>query len=40
MLEKMEQAQREALVTEFKCHLYDDLTISLDYIFKGIGIVR
>lgn len=40
MLEKMEQAEREALVTEFKCHLYDDLTISLDYIFKGIGIVR
>lgn len=32
-LEEMTDEERAALVTEFKCHLYDDLTIRLEDIF-------
>lgn len=32
-MERMTEAERAAVVTEFKCHLYDDLTIRLEDIF-------
>lgn len=33
MLKQMTEDERAAIVTEFKCHLYDDLTIRLDDVF-------
>ena len=33
-LERMTDEKRASVVTEFKCHLYDDLTIRLDDIFS------
>ncbi len=36
MLNKMSKAERDAVVTHFKCSLYDDLDISLDDIFEGL----
>ena len=33
-LEEMTEEERSLVVTEFKCHLYDDLTIHLDEIFN------
>ena len=33
MLEQMTDEEKAALVTEFKCHLYDDLLIRLDDVF-------
>ena len=33
-LEEMTDEERTAVVTEFKCHLYDDLTIRLEDIFS------
>lgn len=35
-LEDMTDEENAALVTEFKCHLYDDLTIRLDDIFSDL----
>lgn len=35
-LEQMKEEERAAVVTEFKCHLYDDLTIRLDDVFSDI----
>lgn len=35
MLKQMPEEERSAVVTEFKCHLYDDLLIRLDDIFGG-----
>ena len=32
-LEDMEEKERAAVVTEFKCHLFDDLIIRLEDIF-------
>lgn len=34
MLARMTEEERAAVITEFKCSLYDDLTISLQDIFK------
>lgn len=36
MLEKMKEEERAALVTEFKCSLFDDLTIHLDDVFARV----
>ena len=36
MLEAMTQEETAEIVTEFKCHLYDDLLISLEDIFSGL----
>ena len=36
MLEKMSEAERACVVTQFKCSLYDDLIISLDDIFDNM----
>lgn len=36
MLKKMKEEEREAVVTQFQCSLYDDLDISLDDIFSGL----
>ncbi|MCM1149617.1 MAG: Uma2 family endonuclease [Butyricicoccus sp.] len=36
MLGKMKPEERAALVTEFKCSLYDDLTIHLDDVFARV----
>lgn len=35
-LEEMTDEERAAIVTEFKCHLYDDLIIRLDDIFGDL----
>ena len=35
-LEKMTEEERAALVTEFKCSLYDDLLISLEDVFRRV----
>lgn len=35
-LEKMSEEERAALVTEFKCSLYDDLLISLEDVFRRV----
>lgn len=35
-LERMTDEEKAALVTEFKCHLYDDLVIRLDDIFYDL----
>ena len=35
-MEEMKDVEKAALVTEFKCHLYDDLIIRLDDIFYGL----
>ena len=35
-LEEMTDEERAAVVTEFKCHLYDDLIIRLDDIFDDL----
>ena len=35
-LEEMTSEERAAIVTEFKCHLYDDLIIHLDDIFGDL----
>ena len=35
-LEEMTSKERAAIVTEFKCHLYDDLIIRLDDIFGDL----
>lgn len=34
LLESMTEEEKAKIVTEFKCHLYDDLIISLDDIFS------
>lgn len=36
MLEAMTEEERAAVVTEFKCSLYDDLIISLDDVFSDL----
>ena len=36
VLAQMTDEERSAVVTEFKCHLYDDLTIRLDDVFSDI----
>ena len=36
MLAKMSEAERAAVITQFKCSLYDDLDISLDDIFNRL----
>lgn len=36
MLAAMKEAERAAIVTEFQCSLYDDLTISLEDIFYRV----
>ena len=36
MLAKMNEEERKAIVTHFKCSLYDDLDISLDTIFRKV----
>lgn len=36
MLKKMKEDERAAVVTRFKCSLYDDLEIALDDIFSGL----
>ena len=36
VLEQMTDEEKAAVVTEFKCHLYDDLTIRLDDIFGDL----
>lgn len=36
MMNKMTDEQKSALVTEFKCHLYDDLVFRLDKIFSRV----
>lgn len=35
-LEEMTDEEKAIVVTEFKCHLYDDLTIRLDDIFTDL----
>ena len=35
LLEKMTDDEKAAIVTEFQCSLFDDLTISLDDVFSG-----
>ena len=35
-LAKMTEEERAALVTEFKCSLYDDLLISLEDVFRRV----
>lgn len=36
MLKQMPEKERDAVVTEFQCHLYDDLIIRLDDIFGDL----
>lgn len=36
MLEDMDEEERESIVTEFKCSLYDDFAIKLDEIFDRL----
>ena len=36
ILKQMTDEEKAALVTEFKCHLYDDLVIRLDDIFGDL----
>lgn len=36
MLDKMTEEERAALVTHFKCSLFDDLEITLEDIFEGL----
>lgn len=36
MLKKMKEDERAAVVTRFKCSLYDDLEIALDDVFSGL----
>ena len=36
MLEKMKPEERAAVVTEFRCSLFDDLTISLQDVFARV----
>lgn len=36
MLPRLTESERAAVVTEFKCSLFDDLDISLDDIFSGL----
>ncbi len=36
MLETMTEEEKAEIVTAFKCHLYDDLLISLEDIFSGL----
>ena len=36
VLKQMTDEERAAIVTEFKCHLYDDLIIRLDDIFGDL----
>ncbi|MBQ9617718.1 MAG: Uma2 family endonuclease [Oscillibacter sp.] len=36
MLDEMKEEERAALVTEFQCSLFDDLTIRLDDVFKRV----
>lgn len=36
MLEDMDEDERESIVTEFKCSLYDDFAIKLDEIFDRL----
>ena len=36
MLESMREEERKAIVTHFRCSLYDDLDISLDDIFYDL----
>lgn len=36
MLARMKEEERAAVVTQFRCSLYDDLNISLDDIFSGL----
>lgn len=36
MLKKMKEDEREAVITRFKCSLYDDLEIALDDVFSGL----
>jgi len=36
MLERMKDEERAAIVTEFKCSLFDDLTIRLADVFEGV----
>lgn len=36
MLAKMTEEERAGLVTEFQCSLYDDLTIPMAHIFRGL----
>lgn len=36
MLKKMTEEEKSALVTEFKCHLYDDLVFHLEKIFSAL----
>ncbi len=38
MLGRMTDEERAAVVTEFKCHLYDDLIIRLDDIFGDLDL--
>ena len=35
-MEKMSPEARAAIVTEFKCSLYDDLTITLEDVFDRV----
>lgn len=35
-LEEMTDEEKATIVTEFKCHLYDDLIIRLDDIFGDL----
>ena len=36
MLPLMTEQEKAAVVTHFKCSLFDDLEISLEYIFSGL----
>ena len=36
VLKQMTDEERAAIVTEFKCHLYDELIIRLDDIFGDL----
>lgn len=36
MLESMKEEEKAEVVTSFKCHLYDDLILSLEDIFSGL----
>ena len=36
VLEKMKDEEKKAIVTEFTCHLYDDLVFSLEKIFSRV----
>lgn len=37
LLQKMSEAEKAAIVTEFKCSLYDDLIISLNDVFDRVN---